>query len=33
LDRHRAYLETFWDTALAAFEEAAEAEGNQGGTA
>ncbi len=31
----RAYLETFWDTALAAFKEAAEAEGidpKEGGT-
>ena len=29
----RAYLETFWDTALAAFKEAAEAGDNHGGTA
>ncbi len=32
----RAYLETFWDTALAAFKEAAEAdeaEGTEGGSA
>jgi len=28
----RAYLETFWDTALAAFKEAAEAEETEGGT-
>jgi DNA-binding transcriptional ArsR family regulator len=28
----RAYLETFWDTALAAFKEAAEAEGEEGST-